>query len=85
VNISPPTTYILKLNNNDFDKAKKIIEENIEINLDEIDPEYSLLKFNQDELLDVLKNKTEWGDFNYKLAITLLRKKGMAVSDTYLN
>lgn len=71
--------YLLSLPGKDFEKARKILEEQTPVNPDEVDPEYHLLSFSDEELIDVMMKKDEWGDYNYKLAEALLQRRGVPI------
>lgn len=73
--------YLLCLPGKDFERAEIILEENISIELNEVDPDYLLLSFSDDELIEVMKKKEEWGAFNYKLAASLLTSRGVPIPE----
>lgn len=73
--------YLLYLPGKDFERARVILEENIVVNLNEVDPGYQLLSFTDDELIDVMRKKGEWGAYNYKLAEALLQQRGVPVPE----
>ncbi len=72
MNTSP---YVIKLRAIDFDKANDIIRANTIINLDEVDKDYMLLSFTNEELIDVAAKEDEWGIYNAKLATALLQQR----------
>lgn len=73
--------YLLSLPGKDFERAEIILEESITIKLNEVDPDYLLLSFSNEELIEVMKKKEEWGAFNYKLAESLLTKRGVPIPE----
>lgn len=75
MNTSP---YVIKLRAIDFDKANDIIRANTIINLDEVDKDYMLLSFTNEELIDVAAKEDEWGIYNAKLATALLMQRQVA-------
>jgi hypothetical protein len=72
--------FLLKIPSISFTDADRILEEQIIINLDEVDKEYLLLSFTNEELIDVLKHKSDWGIYNYKLAERLLSDRNVVIS-----
>ena len=72
--------YSLKIPGHQFEKAHDILNSQTKINLDDVDPDYVLLSFTDEELIDVLKNRKEWGVYNFKLAEKLLQSRGVPVS-----
>jgi hypothetical protein len=75
-------TFLIMLNANDFDKASKLLDENMKFNIDEIDIQHPLFLFSNNELKDVVKNYDEWHPLDVKLAKYLLRKDNIVVEDS---
>ncbi|RYZ32104.1 MAG: hypothetical protein EOP49_38010 [Sphingobacteriales bacterium] len=71
--------YSLKIPGSAFTRAAALLEAHTEIDLNQVDPEYMLLSFTDEELIEVLSNKSEWGIYNYKLAEKLLELRGVQV------
>jgi len=71
--------YLLYIPGKDFERANVILEENMVIRLDEVDPGYELLSFSDEELIDVMRKKEEWGAYNYKLAEALLQQRDVPI------
>lgn len=71
--------YSVKIPGSQFEKAGDILLKHTIINLDEVEPDYILMTFSNEELKDVLKNKKEWGVYNYKLAEKLLEQRGVSI------
>jgi len=71
--------YEIKINPSDFEKAEAILEKESENILDEIDQDYYLLSFTNEELYEVLLKSDEWSVFDYKLAQKILTKRGKAI------
>ena len=84
--IGQQITYILlKLNGKDFDKAREILLRETVVNPEEVDENYMLLSFTDEELLDVVAKQDEWGIYNYKLALTLLERRGVNITEVERN
>jgi len=74
--------YILvKIKGEDFARAQKVLLDATEVDMSQLPENYMLLSFTNDELIDVLAKPDEWGPFNYKLALMLLERKGVAIDD----
>jgi hypothetical protein len=75
--------YEIKIPLTDFEKAEKILDENAENLIDEVDKDYYLFSFTDDELYEILLKADEWNEFDYKLAQKILIQRGKSV-DTEL-
>lgn len=75
---------VLKLIPTDFFKANKAFEEAQLIDLDDLDKDYYLFSFTDDELMDVIIKKEEWNAFDFALATNLLKERGKEVSSEML-
>ena len=73
---------LIMLNPNDFDKASRILDENMQFNINEIDSLHPLFSFTIDELKDVVKNYDEWHPLDVKLAKHLLKNESVTVEDS---
>src|SRR4051812_27171182 len=74
------STIHLKINAADFNRAHAILEEYYQTQLQHIDPDYYLLHFSDQELLEILQKPDEWGYMDYALAKKLLAERGAAVT-----
>lgn len=75
--------YEIKIPLTDFEKAEKILDENAENLIDEVDKDHYLFSFTDDELYEILLKADEWNEFDYKLAQKILIQRGKSV-DTEL-
>jgi hypothetical protein len=64
----------------DFPKAENLINEKLELDENQIDPEHFLFGFTNDELIDVIKHADEWHPLDVKLAKHILDKNGILLS-----
>jgi hypothetical protein len=71
----------LKLMADDFIKARNVLERVYAKQLEEVDPAYYLLKFKDDELLEIIRKPDEWGIFDHALAKKILSDRGISVPD----
>lgn len=75
--------YCLKLKKSDFEKANKLLTDiaDNELNkLSEIDKDYYLLSFSDEELIDVVSKSDEWNKFDVSLAKKILKEKGKEIT-----
>lgn len=74
------TEYCIKLKKSDFEKANKILADKSENEINEIDEDYYLLRFTDDELIEVITKSDEWNKFDISLAKKLLKDKGKEIT-----
>jgi hypothetical protein len=72
--------YLLKIRKPDFSKAEELSAASSTERLEDVDPDYFLFGFTNEELHDVVLKKDEWGDLNYALAQKILKDRGAEVS-----
>lgn len=73
---------ILKIRQDDFIKASKIVEDYFENKLiPDVNEEHFLFDFSDEELKDVLKKKDEWGEENYIISRKILKDRGIDFSE----
>ncbi|TGD59089.1 hypothetical protein [Flavobacterium humi] len=77
--------YHLKIKKSDFEKAKTLAQEISEKQLEEVDHDYFLFGFSNEELNDVILKKDEWGDFNFALALKILEDRGQRITQEQIN
>lgn len=79
------SSIILKLKSVDFQKANKIIEHLKEQQISiELNESHFLNEFTNDELIDVVKKRDEWGDDNFVLAKNILKSRNINLEQEYL-
>ena len=76
--------YQIKLRQADFKPAQELLADEAYDAIVEIPPDYPLLSFTDDELLDVVANADEWSDFDVVLSKKLLAERGKEISETHL-
>lgn len=76
--------FLLKIEKVNFDKANKILDEFYSSEIDEIEKDYYLFSFSDEELLDVIIKSDEWNKFDVQLAQKILNKKGKGLSNSEL-
>jgi hypothetical protein len=73
--------YHLKINPDDFDKANKAIDSVISSGVTEIEPDYYLYEFTDDELIEVVRKPDEWNNQDVIIARKILSDRGIVYSD----
>jgi len=77
--------YGIKLLPRDFERVTEL-RSNIDIaELNEIDPEYYLFTFTDEELIDLIAKRDEWSPFDYQLALKILKNRGKEISAQRIN
>jgi hypothetical protein len=73
--------FLLKIEQVNFEKANKILDEFYSLEIDEIENDYYLFSFSDNELLEVIIKSDEWNKFDVQLAQKILRLKGKGLSN----
>lgn len=74
----------IRIKPSDFEKAEAILEKNVEDLINEIDKDYYLFQFTDEELYEVLLKSDEWSPFDYKLAQKILTERGKSIDKDLL-
>ncbi|GAK89139.1 hypothetical protein JCM19297_3663 [Nonlabens ulvanivorans] len=74
----------LRIAETNFEKADDILEQHSNAVLDEIDKDYYLFNFTDEELYDVLLKSDEWSSLDYTLAQKLLKERGKSIDKELL-
>ena len=69
----------IKLHPNDFEKGHKALEDYYKTQLGNIDNDYYLFSFSNEELKEIVSKPDEWGHFDYQLAQKLLKERGQEI------
>ncbi len=77
--------HYLKIKAADFSKANNIVDELYKNIAATIDKEYFLFDFTEEQLLQVVNNKNDWGDLNYHIALELIRRMGITYNHQLTN
>lgn len=64
----------------DFEKANSLLEKEAEEIVKEIDKDYYLFGFSNDELKEIIFYPNEWSEIDYALAIKILKERGINYS-----
>lgn len=73
--------YAIKIKSEDFEKVNQLRKEYEEKNLDDIEKDYYLFSFTDDELMEVLTKADEWSAFDVVLARKILTERGKKIND----
>jgi hypothetical protein len=64
--------------------VNQLLRQSIQVNIDELDADYYLLSFSEEELKDILRKPDEWSNQDFSIARALLAKKGITYTDDEL-
>lgn len=73
--------YFVKIASGDFIKAHQHLEAFYRASINELEPDYYLFDFSNEELQEIIKTPEEWGPLDFQLAIKLLKERGIAVPE----
>ncbi|HEX5651700.1 MAG TPA: hypothetical protein VFX58_01420 [Chitinophagaceae bacterium] len=77
--------HLLLLSPSDFSAAHAIIDNHILANLHEVDPDYYLFSFSNEELQEIIARPDEWNNQDFLLAKYVLRERGVHLSEDDVN
>lgn len=77
--------YEIRLKQEDFKKAEEILPENAGDILEQVEKDYYLFKFTDEELYEILLKSDEWSAFDYTLAQKILEDRGKTIDKNLLN
>ena len=66
----------IRIKQSDFEKAESILEKDAENLIEQIDNDYYLFEFTNEELYEILLKSDEWSAFDYTLAQKILTQRG---------
>jgi len=76
--------YRVKIPADAFNMAEKLVRESVDLNLHSIEKDYYLFSFSNEELMEVLEKKDEWGNYDYALAQHILGERGIKITQADL-
>jgi hypothetical protein len=74
----------IRIKQSDFEKALNILEKGAENLIDEVERDYYLFDFANEELYDVLLKADEWNEFDYVLSQKILTERGEDINEALL-
>ncbi len=75
----------LRIKQSDFQRAEEVLEKEAQNIIEEIDPDYYLFDFTNEELYEILLKSDEWNPFDYSLAQKILIERGKSIDQELLN
>ena len=73
--------YVVTAYANDFDKINKLLQERALIDIENVDADYYLFDFTNEELLGVITMSDEWSAFDVMLAQKILKDRGQNITE----
>ncbi|WP_183561979.1 hypothetical protein [Mucilaginibacter sp. SP1R1] len=84
VNSELSKDYAVKIKGDDFTTVNKLLNDSETENINQVEKDYYLFDFADEELLDILAKADEWSAFDYQLARKILADRGIEVNDNIL-
>ena len=75
----------LKVKSVDMIRAEDTLHAYYQNKLDLVPPDYYLFRFNDDQLMEIVRSPDEWGFLDYPLAIRILENRGLFISRDEIN
>jgi hypothetical protein len=73
--------YAVKIRGGDFDRANQVLMQEESIDINEVEKDYYLFGFTDEELMEVLVKADEWSAFDNVLARKILTERGKAINE----
>ncbi|MFV8353208.1 hypothetical protein [Flavobacterium sp. XS2P14] len=77
--------YCVKIKKIDFERTNVVLSEKTKAEINEIQDDYYLFSFSDEELIDVIEKSDEWNKFDVELAHKLLKERGNEITDEQIN
>jgi len=77
--------YAVKIKSADFEKVNQLLKDDENKNIEDVDKDYYLFSFTDDELIDVVTKADEWSAFDVVLARKLLTERGKDISEAAIS
>lgn len=71
---------LVKANLSDFPRIEKLLDEEYNLTLEQVDKEHYLFEFTDEELTEIIMKPNDWSNYDYKVSELLLNKRGVPVS-----
>ena len=84
-NISHHRDYRVQLLPGDFKRVDEIRNKSVLAELDQVDPDYYLFDFTDEELIDLISKQDEWSPFDFQLAQKILKDRGKEIDSKEIN
>ena len=79
------SSFSIYVHEDDFKKANVILEKQAEKIINNINKDYYLFSFTNDELYDILFKKDEWSQIDFQLAKQILTNRGETINQQILD
>lgn len=76
--------YRVRVNADDFSRVNQLLKERDDQYIDNVEKDYYLFDFTNDELTEILEKDDEWSSFDYELAKKILHERGISIDDRKL-
>lgn len=77
--------YEIRIKQSDFPRAEKILGNHAKNLINQVDKDYYLFEFTNEELYEVLIKADEWNEFDYTLAQKILKDRGKPIDQELLS
>lgn len=74
----------LKIHKEDFEQAEKLEEKLVQDAIENVDENYHLFDYSDEELIEIVMKKEEWSKFDYLLAQKILKERGKEINPELL-
>lgn len=72
--------YVVKINPSDFEKVDELLLESMKDEIDNVNDDYYLFQFSDEELFDLIRKRDEWSQFDVLLAKKVLQSRNIEFS-----
>lgn len=72
---------LLKISEKEFEKVNNLIVEKYPVNLKQLNEDYYLFQFTNEELLNVIHKPNEWNFFDRAIAREILKNRNVEITD----
>jgi len=76
--------YAVKIKGKDFTRVNELLNDNETNDINQVEKDYYLFDFTDEELLDILAKADEWSSFDFQLARKVLTGRGVEINDKTL-
>jgi hypothetical protein len=73
--------FVVKIRPEDFERVEQLLLDEEAQHIDDVDSDYYLFAFSDEELMDVVRKYDEWNSFDVTLARKLLNERGVAIDE----
>jgi hypothetical protein len=77
--------YEVKIKSEDFTRVNQLLKDQANEDINQVEKDYYLFDFTNEELMEILTKADEWGSFDYQLARKILTDRSVEVNDKTLS